>query len=250
MSLRNRIGDCRREALNSLFRRDVSIESSTPLVSFSFDDFPKAALTVGGSILKSYGVRGTYYAAYGLMGTETEVGNIFTRADLSLLLEDGHELGTHTYSHLPARRASVNAFRQDLEKGYEALVREFGSNVSHNFSYPLGQVTLRVKKKVAPALNSCRGIHRGLNWPTSDLNLLRANCVYGGPDKFPELRSLIELNSRKNSWLIFYTHDVGPNPSPYGCTPELFSQVVNYSLQCGSRIATIGEVVKMATPVR
>ena len=34
-----------------------------------------------------------------------------------------------------------------------------------------------------------------------------------------------------NGWLIFYTHDVADEPSPYGCSPSL----LNEALEAASR---------------
>ncbi len=48
-----------------------------PIVSFSFDDFPRTAYSAGGAILERFGVRGTYYAAAGLMNTANELGEQF-----------------------------------------------------------------------------------------------------------------------------------------------------------------------------
>ena len=51
-----------------------------PLISFSFDDFPRSALFTGGALLEQYGVAGTYYASLGLMGKTSPTGEIFRQA--------------------------------------------------------------------------------------------------------------------------------------------------------------------------
>ena len=48
----------------------------------------------------------------------------------------------------------------------------------------------------------------------------------------------------QKGWLIFYTHDVRPNPSQYGCTPELFEFAVSHAAHSGSRILTVEEVLR------
>jgi hypothetical protein len=52
------------------------------------------------------------------------------------------------------------------------------------------------------------------------------------------------MNERKNSWLIFYTHDVRPQPSRYGCTPELFQAVVALALDRGARLLPVSKVLE------
>ena len=246
MTLRSQIAGVHRQALCFLARRDVQILSDRPLVSFSFDDFPRTALVVGGSILKDARIRATYYVAPALVDTVNGLGPQFQKDDLSLLLEAGHELASHTYSHISARSVPVTAYSEEVQKGYCSLAEAFGANASRHFAYPFGDVTLQVKRVVASSMLSCRGIYPGLNGPTTDLNLLHANSLYGDLDQLASARALVEENRRNKSWLIFYTHDVQPKPSPYGCTPGLLEQVVQAAIESGARIVTIGEAVALA----
>src|SRR5579863_3853409 len=147
MLLRSQIADTRRKALCALARRDVLIPCG-PLISFSFDDFPRTALTVGGSILQEAGVRGTYYAAPGLIGTLNHLGQHFCREDLLDLLAAGHELASHTYSHASARATRLANYVHEVEKGYQTLAGTLGLKTSRQFAYPYGEITLRVKSSV------------------------------------------------------------------------------------------------------
>jgi peptidoglycan/xylan/chitin deacetylase (PgdA/CDA1 family) len=248
MFLRTQIGNARRQVLSGLARLDVVIPSDRPLISFSFDDFPQTALTVGGAILQEAGVRGTYYAAPGLMDTQNHLGPHFRLEDLMDLLAAGHELASHTYSHVSARATRFESYVDEVEKGFDAL-RKLGFDASRHFSYPFGEITLRVKRAVGSKMQSCRSIMAGLNGPRNDLNLLRANHLYGDSSEFPQVQSLIDENGRKGSWLIFYTHDVRPTPSRYGCTPEFLQKVVRAAVASGARVATVGEVVALVRPL-
>jgi peptidoglycan/xylan/chitin deacetylase (PgdA/CDA1 family) len=245
----------RRQILCSLDRREVPLENREPIVSFSFDDFPRSAYSVGGSILEHFGTRGTFYTAYGLINTCNELGDHFRLDDLDSLLDRGHELASHTYGHLSARSVSCEAFCQDVEKGRQAIEKVTGSE-SLNFAYPFGHVTLRAKQALGkPALGkralglnlaSARGIFPGFNGPKADLNLLRANSLYGDLDGAGRVEELIAENCRRKSWLIFYTHDVRPNPSPYGCTPALLEAAASCAAQSGCRILTVREAMRDA----
>src|ERR1700681_1152721 len=82
-----------RRATSHIWRRPFLIRSQRPLISFTFDDFPRSALLVGGAILHRFGLTGTYYASLGLAGKETASGQIFVPDDLTTLVEQGHELG-------------------------------------------------------------------------------------------------------------------------------------------------------------
>ena len=69
------------------------MDNRAPIVSFTFDDFPRSALHVGGEILRARGFAGTYYASLGLVDRDSPVGRIFSVYDLKSLLAQGHELG-------------------------------------------------------------------------------------------------------------------------------------------------------------
>jgi peptidoglycan/xylan/chitin deacetylase (PgdA/CDA1 family) len=242
VSVRSGLGAAHRRVLGSLYRRTVPVENRGPMVSFSFDDFPRTAYSAGGAILEQFGARGTYYAAAGLMNTSNELGEHFGSEDLASLVKKGHELASHTFNHISCRAVSCAAFRKDVEKGRKAIGEVAGVD-SANFAYPFGHVTLQAKRALALDLGSARSIVPGFNGPQIDLNLLRANSLYGDLDRARRAEELIVENAERKSWLIFYTHDVRPHPSPFGCTPALLEAAVSCSVRSGCRILTVGEVL-------
>ncbi len=241
------LGEVRQFLLRSVYRRLRSIELQQPVVSFCFDDFPRTAYSAGGEILKSLGVRGTYYASLKLMNTTNELGPQLTQDDLESLLSDGHDLGSHTFSHWSSRRVSFDDFERNVLQGRDAVRRMTGSDEVDNFAYPYGHVTLASKKRLTAEFSSCRGIYPGINGPEVDLNLLRANSLYGDTDQLARAEFLLSENARRAGWLIFYTHDVQRTPSTFGCTPSLLDNVVALTLEKGLRILTVGEVVRRFT---
>jgi peptidoglycan/xylan/chitin deacetylase (PgdA/CDA1 family) len=243
MTIRAQIGRARRKVLSAVYSRRVSLASGGPLVSFTFDDFPRTALTVGGRILKDFGFRGTYYASMGLMNTSSELGDQFRREDLETLLCDGHELASHTFGHISCRSVSCSRFRREVETGRRAIEELTGQRDSGNFAYPFGEVTLSVKEAIGQDVNSSRGIWGGVNGTEVDLNLLRANRLYGDLDKCAQVEELIVENERRKSWLIFYSHDVRETPSPVGCTPALLEFAVSFAAQRRGRVRTVTDVV-------
>jgi peptidoglycan/xylan/chitin deacetylase (PgdA/CDA1 family) len=222
MSVRSSLGAVRREVLCALYKRTVVAQNRDAIVSFSFDDFPQTAYSRGGAILEKFGSRGTCYAAWALKDTVNELGAQFRSEDLDALLEKGHELASHTFSHISSRAVSCAAFCDDVEKGRKAIERAAGVD-SGNFAYPFGDVTLEAKRTVGPGLTSARSIFPGLNGPEVDLNLLRANSLYGGIEGITHAEELIRENAARKSWLIFYTHDVREDPSAYCCPSVFFS---------------------------
>jgi peptidoglycan/xylan/chitin deacetylase (PgdA/CDA1 family) len=228
--------------LCALYRRPVPLENPEPIVSFTFDDFPRTAYSAGGPILEQFNARGTFYCSYGLMNTCNELGEHFCADDLDSLLDSGHELASHTYSHISSRSLSAAAFREDVEKGRRAVEKVTGTE-SSNFAYPFGHVTLRAKQSLGTSVTSARSVIPGFNGPEIDLNLLRGNSLYGNLDAAGQVEELIAENASRGTWLIFYTHDVRPNPSPFGCTPGLLESAVSCAAQIGCRILTVREAL-------
>lgn len=244
MRLGSPINAIHRQLLRRMHRRVVSLPHSGPIVSFTFDDFPRSAAAAGGPILEQYGARGTYYTAMDLMNRSGELGALFQESDLDDLLHKGHELAGHTFSHISARAVSCREFLTDAERGRQAL-EEFSGSECGNFAYPFGDATLAVKAALGPKMTGSRGIIPGFNGPEEvDLNLLLANSLYGDMEQFAHATALIDENTRRKAWLIFYTHDVRPQPSPYGCTPALLEAVVRHAAESGCRILTVQQTLE------
>jgi peptidoglycan/xylan/chitin deacetylase (PgdA/CDA1 family) len=223
-----------------LHRKPAVQRTPAPIVSFTFDDFPRSALNIAGAMLSDQRVRGTYYVSAGLMAKETVMGEMFSRNDLSALVEAGHELACHTFEHVrccDTRRAGLldqcEANRRsvaDLLHGYEL----------RNFSFPEGVVNSTAKLAVSSVYDTCRTIEPGINGDPVDLGFLRANCMYSRVP-LETLRKAIQENVRRRGWLILYTHDVAATPSVYGCTPEYFRGVLSAVLDSGASVLTVAE---------
>lgn len=243
MGVRSQLGRVRAAYLSSLSRRSVALGTLGPIVTFTFDDFPRTALTVGAEIIERFGARATYYVAMGLMGSENRLGEQFRCPDLHALVERGHEVALHGFRHLSARRTPLDEFIGDLTDCKRAIEKCAPGGASNNFAYPYGEATLSAKRQLGPKMKSSRGTVVGLNGPLVDLNLLRANPLYGGDEQAEKVRELILKNQIQKSWLIFYSHDVTETPSPYGCTPELLQEAVSFSAKQGARLMTVADVV-------
>lgn len=241
--LRRSLSVVRRGVMETIQRRECPLAAVGPIVSFTFDDFPRSALTVGGSILKYCGASGTYYAALGLLNKVTDLGEHFGMEDLERLLNCGHELGSHTLKHTSCRATRLSDFLNDMKKGKQAIEEITGVQKEHHFSYPYGHATLLAKRKVGATVSSCRGNTPGINKAPVDLNLLRANSLYSWCLDLESIDRLLKVNQKSRGWLIFYTHDISENPSPYGCKPREFENVVNLALKSNATILPIGKAI-------
>lgn len=50
-------------------------------------------------------------------------------------------------------------------------------------------------------------------------------------------------NEERKGWLIFFSHDITKNPSPYGCTPDLLEFAVSFATDRKMKIMTVGDVL-------
>jgi Predicted xylanase/chitin deacetylase len=215
------------------------IQGKVPVVSFTFDDFPKSALRVGGSILGQMGLAGTYYASLGLMGLNEASGAMFTFGDLEALREQGHELGCHTFGHCHSWETESTAFENSIRENQRALGSLLPGASFRTFSYPISVPRPQTKRMVAKYFACCRGGGQVFNAGSADLNCLSAFFLEKVRGDADAVKRVIDQNQQARGWLIFATHDICRAPSPYGCTPEFFEEIVRYTLATGARILPV-----------
>ena len=235
-------GKARRLMAEQFGRRTMSIKTPVPIVSFTFDDAPRTAFSVGGEILKRFGARATYFVSLGILDTETEVGKIASVGDLARAVDEGSELGCHTFDHLDAWHVSSTAFLASVVRNREALHRILPGARFTTFAYPKSGAKLSIKSALGNTFICCRGGGQATNEGSADLNLLKACFVdrrTGVDTEF--IRTLVDYNTARRGWLILATHDVAADPSPYGCTPEFLESIVQYASRSGALFLPVGE---------
>lgn len=222
-----------------LFTRPLAISSEVPIISFTFDDFPRSAFLTGGAILKRFGLAGTYYASFGLMGSQAPTGSIFVVDDLRALLEQGHELGCHTFGHCHSAETKTEAFENSIFENRLALQKLLPGVLFKTFSYPISPPRPLTKQRVAKHFFCCRGGGQTFNVGTTDLNYLNAYFLEQSKGNVDSVKNLIEQNRRARGWLILATHDVCDAPTPFGCTPGFFGDIVQYAVSSGARVLPV-----------
>jgi peptidoglycan/xylan/chitin deacetylase (PgdA/CDA1 family) len=215
------------------------MRNQAPLVSFTFDDFPRSALEVGGAILRAHGAVGTYYAALGMLDRDEPVGRICSSTDLAQLVADGHELGCHTFHHRDAWATRSLDFEESILANRRALDELLPGMTFETMSYPINSPRPDTKRKTGRHFACCRGGGQRTNVGTVDLNYLFAFFLEQSRDRPAAIHEVIHRNRKECGWLVFATHDVTPQPSRYGCTAEFFCRVVQWSLESGATILPV-----------
>jgi peptidoglycan/xylan/chitin deacetylase (PgdA/CDA1 family) len=222
----------------------LKLNLDVPFISFSFDDFPRSALDNGGEILNSYGLAGTYFASLGLLGLDSPSGQLCTESDLIAALEQGHELGCHTFSHCHSWDTDSQTFERSIIENQAALATIVPGTSFSTFAYPISLPRPSVKRVCGKHFNACRAGGQRFNSGTADINQLSAFFLEKSRDDIESVKGLIDKNRETRGWAIFATHDVSPNPSPYGCSPKFLLEVVEYAVNSGAQILPIGRVLE------
>ncbi|MCJ2015111.1 polysaccharide deacetylase family protein [Methylobacterium sp. J-076] len=217
-------------------------EGFPPTVSFTFDDFPESAFANALPVLRRANAPATWYVSCGLLGAQSPVGVIAGPERVVALHEAGHEIGDHTFGHLDARAVSAARYGSDLAANQDSLARLVPGLRPASFAYPYGQVTLGAKRAASARIPACRGTEAGIARGTFDLAMLPATALYDRAMTRAGVEALVADVARRGGWLIFYTHDVAPSPSPWGCSPSLFEASVAAALAAGLRLATVAAV--------
>ncbi len=232
-------------------RRRIAIKTPVPMISFSFDDAPRTAFDTGGAILRSYGTTATFFVSLGLVGSETEAGMIATPGDLTRAVDQGNELGCHTFDHLDTWETTTDNFLASVLKNRQALQRIVPEAEFKTFAYPMSEPRPAVKSRLKNYFMCCRGGGQTPNIGTGDLNLLRA-CFLdrrNGID-IEGVKKWIDYNASHRGWLIFATHDVAESPSPFGCTAAFFREVVEHAARSGALLLPVGKACERLLNVR
>lgn len=241
--VRKLINKYKRISVDYSFRKPLILSNNTAYVSFTFDDFPISAYNCGGAILDKYKVKGTYYVSFGLLNNICPSGKIADVDIVKSVVKDGHELGCHTYSHSNAWETSPDNFESSLIKNDRALQEIFPGNKFNTFSYPLGNVTPMVKRISEKYFNCSRGGRQKLNKGIIDLNNLNSFFIdRRKKETFENVNHIIEDNFKNKGWLIFVTHGISEDSSPYSCDPAYFENIVKCVINGGGHVMPVNEV--------
>ncbi len=216
------------------------------IVSFSFDDIPDNAALNGAPILEQYGACGTFYVAGMLCGRSFRHDVFATEAQLTDLIQTGHEVGCHTYSHADSQRLSLAEHDEELGRSKSFLDMLGVEQEGRTHAYPYGSVGLIQKYGASRHYQACRGVRPGLNEGKLDLMQLYSVPLYDSLYSDADIKAMIEEAAEKRAWLIFYSHDVAEEPSEQGTSCRLLDFAVSQAKASGCRVETVQQALSVA----
>ncbi|OAP40133.1 polysaccharide deacetylase [Sinorhizobium glycinis] len=227
-------------AIWQLARTRRLVETDIPLVSFTFDDVPDSALHEGAAILERYDARGTFYIAGGLAGQVEKDRTLITPNGCGELLARGHEIGCHTFAH---RRIRAGGLAADLDRNAEYLRSVGVAAPASNFAFPYNAAWPLARPELRRRYRSCRAGGEAINRGSVDPLMLKAVEIRQPEQHAKALTRWIDEVVDEPGWLIFFTHDIAPRPTPYGCTPETFDLLVRYAVEKGCRVLPVDQAL-------
>ena len=222
------------------------LQNDGPMVSFTFDDSPKSAVTVGVPLLDEYNARATFYVAGGLVDQWSGHWIGISADEIVGLHRSGHEIACHTFSHARTTDLSAAALVAEIEQNRRYLSALDPSIQLQNFAYPYGSGSISHKGRLSKIFRSSRGIIPGINSGTIDLQFLRSTPLINQHIDCDGIDRALDEAVAKNGWLIFYGHDVAASPSPYGCTPSLLHHALEAASRRKIEILSVADALRSA----
>ena len=225
----------------------VPVHLERPIITVTFDDFPRSALTQGAPVLEAFGGTGVYYACAGFESGQNHFGDLYTWADVKALREGGHELACHTSGHLSSRETTPARLAGDCAVNRSQFAANGVETLDH-FAFPFGEITASAKARLGPEYQTLRSIDGGLITTDVDLWRLPAFPAIEEPKARQALMKAAMSLADIPGWLIVYTHDVREDPTEWGCTRETLADVVATATGAGAEIKTLSEALELILP--
>jgi peptidoglycan/xylan/chitin deacetylase (PgdA/CDA1 family) len=227
-----------------LFAAPLRLKGGRPMVSFTFDDIPMSAATIGAPMLEECGGRGTFYVAGGLVNQRNNQCEGIDPGGIVKLRRAGHEIACHTFSHRRAIDLDAAAMAAEIERNRHYLEGLDTSIKLENFAYPYGLATVARKRQLTNSFRSARGILPGVNSGTIDLQFLRSTPLIDKDIDRDGIDRAFDEAVATGGWLIFYSHDVADTPSPWGCTPGLLRHALDAAKRRHMPMVSVAEALR------
>lgn len=221
--------------------KPVEIKLEKPIASFTFDDIPQSAAIEGAKILEKNGMRGTFYVTGSHSNQIFDGVKQYSPEDLQELYKNGHEIACHTYAHPRLRGRSEMEILLDLDKNLETMrvilddeTFEFASH-----AFPYGEFDKVSRKVLSERFVTSRGVLRAINHGTIDFANLRTTPLERQRFTPEYLQTNIEKAIKTKGWIIFFTHDIAKNCTPYGSTPEMLEMAIEAVKKAGIEVLSV-----------
>jgi len=219
-------------------------EPARPRVSISFDDGWASEYYIAVPMLAEFGYKATFNIVSDWVDKPGFQGDHMTSYQLAKLAEAGHEIGSHSRTHVDVTQAAdkysqVVASRKALDGlGFKAT----------GFAPPMGVFDETVLALVSANYDYMRTVEKGLNKEPYDRYALRAMVVTNQTTQ-DQIRAWVELSAAEGSWLILVYHRFAIEATgEVFTTPEEFRETLEYLSDMDADVQPLGKVLGTWTP--
>lgn len=224
--------------------RTVPARLARPAASFTFDDFPKSAWTVGGPLLEARGGRGTYFTSGRYCGVREDGIDYYDAEDLRALKAAGHEIGCHTFAHRRSSQVASAELQADWDRNADFLQEAAEGAELSSFAFPYGDASPRTKALASRRFPVSRGIWKGVNRGSVDAAQLRVQPLEARSWTARAVERRVKRAVETQGWLVFFSHDVSETPSPYGATPDMLKHAIDAAGAAGLDILPVRDAYR------
>lgn len=213
------------------------------MISLTFDDGWKNQYTRALPILERLNLKGTFYVITQMPEYMLEEGEgrmiIDEWVDLN---QKGHEVGAHSRTHPHLQFCMPNKLKREILGSKNDLLK-IGIEAK-TFCYPYGRRNFIVDSIVRSSGFEAARLAEGNynNKKTSKFNL-NAFCLRDFTT-FEEVIKMIDYSKMNNLWLILVFHQIEPNPTSWGTSPELFEKICEYINNKKYQVVTVEDGIK------
>lgn len=241
----NAIARAKMAMLNFYTEKPIISKLESPVVSFSFDDFPKSAATIGAKIMQDAGIAATYYLTGSNCQKNFENIAQFDAEDVERLHDAGHEIACHSYAHPRLRGRTQSEIDADLSQNLVFAQKLLGPDFQfQSFAYPYGEFDAFSRKIMGKKFQTARGVYRGVNKGVMDFANLKTVPLEKRRYSKQYLDKYIEEAIRANGWIIFFTHDVAEDCTQYGSTPAILLETIETVQAANIEILTVKKAAR------
>jgi peptidoglycan/xylan/chitin deacetylase (PgdA/CDA1 family) len=238
-----------KKGTESLNLAPFRVAPDRPLLSLTFDDFPRSAWLESKPLLQEYQARATFYASESFRSQRDGNVAFFTGDDLTEVAEHRHEIGCHTYYHESCIFKDLGRVQESVEKNTTALRKILKHYEPRTFAFPYGHASLSSRRMLMRRYETCRGISHKWGASISDRSLVPALGLERHRRGHYDWSGIIEQVAVRKGWLVVFTHDVSPNPTEFGCTQDELHRLMELAKSYGFLFTTMSDGLRLASGI-
>ncbi len=217
-----------------------------PIISITSDDAYASYYKYGLPLEQKYGLTATDYILTGYINNTT---GYMTSAMVKALYAAGHEIGSHSVSHLDLTTVTATKMDAELKNSQTFLQTLLGVPIK-DYAAPYGAYNQQVVNNSKLYYQTYRGVQSGYNAKNNfdANNIMVQNLVV--TTTLAEVKSWIAQAQATNTWLVLVYHQIDPSAAAgeYNTYPSDFDAQLAAIKASGVAVETVAQAVAEIQP--